>query len=262
MPVTAADVRNVVFSKPPMGKRGYHEDEVDAFLDVVGAELARLNTENNNLRDRVAQLEQRQRAGPVDTAANLRPPQPPVLTSVPSPRTEQTASGGGHHVPAAKVLGLAQQIADRLTREAKADADAMLSKARAASEQLLYQARAKADDMVAQATTRAETLLTDARSTAETLERQSRDKAASLQRDAARQHTEVIGSISQQQRILEKKIDELRTFEREYRTHLKICLQAQLRELDGHRSVTPADPTRSPQDLVISGSGARTETSR
>jgi len=42
MPVTAADVRNVAFSKPPIGKRGYHEDEVDAFLDVVGAELARL----------------------------------------------------------------------------------------------------------------------------------------------------------------------------------------------------------------------------
>ena len=36
MPVTAADVRTVVFSKPPMGKRGYHEDEVDAFLAVVG----------------------------------------------------------------------------------------------------------------------------------------------------------------------------------------------------------------------------------
>jgi DivIVA domain-containing protein len=50
MPVTAADVRNVAFSKPPIGKRGYHEDEVDAFLDVVGAELARLSTENNDLR--------------------------------------------------------------------------------------------------------------------------------------------------------------------------------------------------------------------
>ena len=264
MPVTAADVRNVVFSKPPMGKRGYHEDEVDAFLDIVGAELARLNTENNDLRDRVDQLEQRQRAAPVDTAANLRPPQPPgpVMTPIPSPRTEQTSPGGDHHVPAAKVLGLAQEIADRLTREAKADADTMLSKARAASEQLLYQTRAKADGMVAEAKTRAETLLTDARSTAETLERQSREKAASLQRDAARQHTEVIGSISQEQRILEKKIDDLRTFEREYRTHLKTCLQAQLRELDGHRSVTPADPTRSPQDLVISGSGARAETSR
>ena len=208
MPVTAADVRTVVFSKPPMGKRGYHEDEVDAFLAVVGAELARLATQNTNLRERVAQLEQRQRAAPVDTAAHHRP-HLPVLTSIPLPRAAQTSPGGDHHVPAAKVLGMAQEIADRLTREAKTEADTMLSNARASAEQLLYQARTKADSMVAEATTRAETLLTDARTKAETLERQSRDKAASLQRDAARQHAEIIGSISQEQRILEKKIVDL-----------------------------------------------------
>jgi DivIVA domain-containing protein len=32
-------VRNVTFSKPPIGKRGYDEDEVDAFLDLVEAAL-------------------------------------------------------------------------------------------------------------------------------------------------------------------------------------------------------------------------------
>ena len=50
MPLTPADVHNVVFKKPPIGKRGYDEDEVDAFLDVVEAELARLIEENNDLR--------------------------------------------------------------------------------------------------------------------------------------------------------------------------------------------------------------------
>ena len=42
MPLTPTDVHNVAFSKPPIGKRGYHEDEVDAFLDLVQAELTRL----------------------------------------------------------------------------------------------------------------------------------------------------------------------------------------------------------------------------
>jgi DivIVA domain-containing protein len=32
-------VRNVAFAKPPIGKRGYNEDEVDAFLDLVAAAL-------------------------------------------------------------------------------------------------------------------------------------------------------------------------------------------------------------------------------
>ena len=46
MPLTPADVHNVAFKKPSIGKRGYDEDEVDAFLDVVEAELSRLIEEN------------------------------------------------------------------------------------------------------------------------------------------------------------------------------------------------------------------------
>ncbi len=37
--LTAEQVHNVAFSKPPIGMRGYNEDEVDAFLDLVEAAL-------------------------------------------------------------------------------------------------------------------------------------------------------------------------------------------------------------------------------
>lgn len=262
MPLTPADVHNVAFSKPPIGKRGYNEDEVDAFLDLVEAELARLIEENNELRTQAEQLDQQLRAGPVDTARNLRPleqPRPPVMAPVPPPMREQTSSGGDHHVQAAKVLGLAQEMADRLTGEAKAEADGMLGEARTKSEQLLSDARAKADGMVNEARGRAETLLNDARTRAETLDRQSREKATSLERDAARKHTEILGSISQEKSNLEKKIDELRTFEREYRTRLKTYLESQLRELDGRGSAAPADAVRT-SGFASSGFGVRAET--
>jgi DivIVA domain-containing protein len=58
MPLTPADVHNVAFSKPPIGKRGYNEDEVDAFLDLVENELTRLIEENADLRQRVSELDQ------------------------------------------------------------------------------------------------------------------------------------------------------------------------------------------------------------
>ncbi|MGH3524428.1 MAG: DivIVA domain-containing protein, partial [Mycobacterium sp.] len=58
MPLTPADVHNVAFSKPPIGKRGYNEDEVDAFLDLVENELTRLVEENADLRQRVNELDQ------------------------------------------------------------------------------------------------------------------------------------------------------------------------------------------------------------
>ena len=82
MPLTPADVHNVAFSKPPIGKRGYNEDEVDAFLDLVEQELSRLIEDNADLRQRVGELDQeladaksnssRQQRAP----AAQQPPQP------------------------------------------------------------------------------------------------------------------------------------------------------------------------------------------
>ncbi|HSL06983.1 MAG TPA: DivIVA domain-containing protein [Pseudonocardiaceae bacterium] len=261
MPLTPADVHNVAFSKPPIGKRGYNEDEVDAFLDLVEAELARLIEENNDLRHQVEELDRQLSAAPIETGRNLRPLEPPrpVMTSVPS-MVDQTSPGGDHHVQAAKVLGLAQEMADRLTGEAKAEADGMLGEARVKSEQLLSDARAKADGMVNEARTRAETMLNDARTRAETIDRQSHEKASSLERDAARKHTEILGSLNQEKSTLEKKIDELRTFEREYRTRLKTYLESQLRELDGRGSAAPADTVRNQPGFITSaGFSARAE---
>jgi hypothetical protein len=90
-------------------------------------------------------------------------------------------------------------------------------------------------------------MLNDARTRAETLDRQSREKAASLERDAQRKHAEILSAINQEKSALEKKIDELRTFEREYRTRLKTYLESQLRELDGRGSAAPAETGRSQQ---------------
>ncbi|MBK0867304.1 MAG: DivIVA domain-containing protein [Saccharopolyspora sp.] len=256
MGLTPADVHNVAFSKPPIGKRGYNEDEVDAFLDLVEAELARLVEENNDLRSQVEQLENQLQTAQVDLddarsqasavpaapAAPAPAEEPRRLAPVPAPTAaEQTSPGGDHHVQAAKVLGLAQEMADRLTGEAKAEADGMLSEARTKSEQLLSDARAKSESMVNEARTRAETMLNDARTRAETLERQAREKAAGLERDAQRKHAEVMGNITQEKNALEKKIDTLRTFEREYRTRLQTYLESQLRELQDRGSAAPAE---------------------
>jgi DivIVA domain-containing protein len=263
MPLMPADVANVAFSKPPMGKRGYCEDEVDAFLDLVEAELARLIEENNDLRNQMEQLDQQLRATPVNTGAALRSVDSPrpVMAPVPPMREmrEQTSTGGDHNVHAARVLGLAHEMAEQLTGDAKAEADVMLGEARIRSEQLLSDARVKADGMVNEARTRAETLLNDARIRAETLDRQSREKAASLERDAARKHTEILAGLSQEKDILENKIDELRTFERDYRARLKTYLDAQLQDLDERGSAVPADSGRNRQGLVASRLGAHAD---
>ena len=83
MPLTPADVHNVAFSKPPIGKRGYNEDEVDAFLDLVENELTRLIEENADLRQRVAELDQElasARAGGAQPTQSI-----PVYEPAPAP---------------------------------------------------------------------------------------------------------------------------------------------------------------------------------
>jgi DivIVA domain-containing protein len=44
------DVRNAAFGKPPVGRRGYNETEVDAFLDLVEQTLSQLYHELALLR--------------------------------------------------------------------------------------------------------------------------------------------------------------------------------------------------------------------
>jgi DivIVA domain-containing protein len=261
MPLIPAEVHNVAFSKPPLGKRGYDEDEVDAFLDLVEAELMRLIEENNHLRDQVEQLDAQRHAASVGTGADLCPVEAPgpMMGPMPPPVREQPSPGDDHNVHAVQVLGLAQEMAERVTGTANAEADAMVSAARTTSEQLLAEARAKAEGMVTEARTRAESLLNDARTKAESLERASREKAASLEREATRQHTEIITALNQDKSILEK-IDELRTFECDYRTRLKTYLTSQLRDLDGCGSVAPADPMRTQHDLVAAGFGGPAQT--
>ncbi|WDZ82580.1 DivIVA domain-containing protein [Micromonospora cathayae] len=48
--LTPADVHNVAFRKPSLGKRGYDEEEVDAFLDAVEQTIAALTAEVASLR--------------------------------------------------------------------------------------------------------------------------------------------------------------------------------------------------------------------
>jgi DivIVA domain-containing protein len=258
MPLTPAEVHSVVFSKSPIGKRGYDEDEVDAFVDLVEAELIRLIAESDELRSQLEQSEQQQSVTLGDTNSALGPPEPP--RPVMPPMVDQSALDSDPNAQAARMLDLAQQMADRLTGQAEAEADAMLSQARAKADQLLGDAKAKAEDLVQEARTRAEGLLTDARAKAETLVRQSHEKTALLKQKTARQHSETIAVLNREKTSLENKIDRLRALERDYRIHLKSYLTAQLHELDGDETSPPSAPLPNLQSVPTFGPSAHAQT--
>src|ERR1700761_5607303 len=94
MPLTPADVHNAAFKKPPIGKRGYDEDEVDAFLDLIEAELARLIEENNDLKQQVDDMGRPGPHGPGPQQLRQQPPPPaPAPPRPPAPRAGADADG-------------------------------------------------------------------------------------------------------------------------------------------------------------------------
>src|SRR6478672_3049439 len=110
MPLTPEDVQNKRFTTVRF-KEGYDEEEVDAFLDEVEAELRRLLGENDELR-----------SAPKPTAAPVAPPPPPPA----APRTPEEQP----QEAALRTLLLAQRTADEAIAQAKAEADQIVSAAR------------------------------------------------------------------------------------------------------------------------------------
>jgi DivIVA domain-containing protein len=258
MALSPAEVRDVVFSQPPVGERGYHEDEVDEFLDLVQAELTGLVEENDALRDQVELLDQQLRAAPGGTG---HPPGPrrsvgSVMTRIRLLIGHQSPQDVDDDLQGCTVAR-AQDMADQMTTQAHGEVDRTLDQAQAHCAHLISEAQHKAEDMVNEASTRVETMLGEARSAAETLHRQSREQVALLEQDAARTHAETLAVFNRDKTFIENTIDDLRGFEQHYRVQLTLYLQSLLYELDGPTLAAPADPIHPGRDLVSSGLGAR-----
>ncbi len=216
MPLTPADVRNKQFASTRL-RPGYDEEEVDAFLDEVEAELERLLQENEELRAKLA--ESLRGAPPVPMLSSpLGEPEPPMRAPEPVMPPEHSFEpvrmgappAGNDMGTVARVLALAQQTADQAIADARREAGETLGRARHEADEILGKARQQAEQIT----------------------RDARARAESLERDAQEQYRQALGSLTQQREELERRVDDLRAFEREYRSRLKAYREGQLRDLD------------------------------
>jgi DivIVA domain-containing protein len=230
MPLTPADVHNVAFKKPPIGKRGYDEEEVDAFLDEVERELARLIEENSDLRSQGGGAPR-----PAAAGADPRLAQENVELKAQLDRLNRDKAAAEQ--AARSMQGELEQL--------RGQGAAVSGDGEQQALRVLMMAQRTADDHVNDARREADKLLTDARTKAEEVTRESRSKADALERDARQRHAEAMGGLDAKRTALQKHIEELKQFEREYRTRLKAYLESQLRDLDGQGKGLDADLTRS-----------------
>lgn len=275
MPLTPTDVANKQFN---IKMRGYALDEVDAFLDEVETELSRLLRDNAEMKNRPAA------AALAPPAATTEPPAAPAKAPATAPAPEPLRGLEGQEA-ALRTLLLAQRTADEAIAEARAEAEQMLTEARAEAETTVTSARAEAESTLTSARSEAESSLTSARSEAErtlgsarseaeTALSTSKSRAARLDAEVAAQIQAATGDLDERRRMLEARIEELRAFEREYRTRLKAYLEAQLRDLGsrtapddsgagvpaGARSAAVGSPPAAPPEAVARPNAAEGDT--
>src|SRR5512146_427351 len=244
MPLTPADVRNKQFSTTRL-RPGYDEEEVDAFLDEVEAELDRLIQESEELRAKLAEVLRGGGKPAMALSSPLSDPKPDMMMSEPPMETHRPEpmmmDRMRHPVEdnmdtAARVLSLAQQTADQAIADARREADETLGRARREADEVLTKARRQSEQITSDARARAE----------------------SLERDAQERHRQAMGSLVQSREELERRVDDLRAFEREYRSRLKAYLEGQLRDLEAGATdsgVFPAMQASPPPPAVPAGMG-------
>jgi DivIVA domain-containing protein len=229
MPLTPDDVRNKQFTTVRL-REGYDEDEVDAFLDEVETELRRLIRENDELRAKLAAATRAASAAPATA------PQPTVQTPPPIPRIaeepKKPAPEPAPPPPAPVVEAPPPPPPPKPTPAPPAPAHVEITPSADGAARVLALAQQTADHAIAEARGEANKIVGDARAKADAIEREARAKADALERDAQDKHRTIIGVLETQRTALERQLEELRQFEREYRSRLKSFLEGQLRQLE------------------------------
>jgi DivIVA domain-containing protein len=194
MALTPEDVVNKRFAQTKF-REGYDQDEVDDFLDEVVVELRRLTQENDELRAQLAS------GGSAPSAAADAPVVAEPVAD--APVAEQAVPEPVAAAPAP------------VAAAAPADDDAV------STTNLLQLARRLHDEHVKEGADKRDALIAEGHAT-----------AARIVAEAETKQRNDLARLNQEKAAIEHRIDELRSFEKDYRVKLKSYIEGQLRELD------------------------------
>ncbi|MEV0408565.1 DivIVA domain-containing protein [Actinoallomurus sp. NPDC050550] len=121
--LTPAELQSVNFHRAALGRRGFDEDQVRAFLGQVEQELVRVLNEKAALENEVARLRER------------------IAGSPPGVSTVQPEDA---HIQAVRILSNAQQTADQYVADAQRYSREITEEARRGREEILADAQSRA----------------------------------------------------------------------------------------------------------------------
>ncbi|ADG74500.1 DivIVA domain protein [Cellulomonas flavigena DSM 20109] len=207
--LTADDVLNKKFQATKF-REGYDQDEVDDFLDEVVNTLRDLQGENDDLKTKLAAAERRiaelSRAGAQQPAPAPKPEPVPEPAPVPAPAPAPALVQPPVPAATAPVRGNEPE-----------SATGMLALAQKLHDDYVRSGQEESDRLINEAKTRANRIVREAEETSQ----------------------RTLGQLEQERSLLERKIDELRVFERDYGTRLKSYLENLLGDLENRGNALP-----------------------
>lgn len=264
MALTPEDVVNKRFQHVKF-RDGYDQDEVDDFLDEVVVEIRRLYQENDELRQKLSTAEQRVKeleaggasAAPVQDADATQampaavpapseradapavkeaqapvapepveeapaPAAPVVKEAAPAPQqtaASESAPASNSAAPAvgAGAAGTAAGLGLGSAVGGDGDAHGLIALAQRVHDEHVAEGERKRDELI----------------------KGAEKEAADIVGKAESKRDETLSSLESQKSTLERSIDQLSNFERQYRTRLKSYLNDQLRDLENSTSLAP-----------------------
>ncbi|GAA4508109.1 cell wall synthesis protein Wag31 [Brevibacterium yomogidense] len=219
---------------------GYDQDEVDDFLDEVVVELRRLYQENDELKQKLSAAESRvaelEAGAPAAPAATEDPQATQAIpAAVPTEDSSAPAWGEAPAAPEAPATPLvAPQESTSEPAAASPVAPAVPAQAPSSSvggtdsHGLIALAQRVHDEHVAEGERKRDELIAEAES-----------RATSIVGEAEKKRDATLTNLETQKSELQREIDTLQNFERQYRTRLKSYLTDQLRDLENSGSLAP-----------------------
>lgn len=224
MALTPEDVVNKRF-QPTKFREGYDQDEVDDFLDEIVVELRRLHQENDELRKQLADGSPNTAAAPAQAAPLLAKAPEAVVEAAPVEPVAKVKEKAVEPAPVVEEVVVAAPAPAATASSAEA-ASGVIALAQRLHDEYVGAGMEQRDKIIAEAQIEASTLVNDA-------QEKSR---------------KTLGALEQQRSVLERKVEQLRGFERDYRSRLKTYIEGQLRDLDARGSVAAPDFSESNTD--------------
>ncbi|UVI34631.1 DivIVA domain-containing protein [Brevibacterium spongiae] len=259
MALTPEDVVNKRFQHVKF-RDGYDQDEVDDFLDEVVVEIRRLYQENDELRQKLSTAEQRVKeleaggasAAPAQDidATQAMPaaiPAPEKQADAPTAKEAPAAPAPVEDTPKQASAPVVKEAAPSPQDSSANTASSSAAPAMAAgaaggaagaglgavggdgdAHGLIALAQRVHDEHVAEGERKRDELIKGAEK-----------EAADIVGKAETKRDETLSTLESQKSTLERSIDQLSNFERQYRTRLKSYLNDQLRDLENSTSLAP-----------------------